>query len=299
MVQVSYIMVFYFGAYMLMGKSNAMYYWNIMKLYGLALAAVVVYSFISQMGLGFNRSGASYASYPFFNDHTIYAATIVFVLPSFVCMCLFSPIFNLSYKERALFILLMILLIVSLFFSFCRAADISVIFLMLLLGFIKMKMRFNFFLLFAGVFTCGVVIFSGHIVEYFKKNKVDSNVKNAGFYEQVASVTNITTDASNAERINRWACSIRMFKDKPFVGFGPGTFQFKYIDYQVSNEQTYMSVKKPYDPNLIAHYYWSNGLKINSNRKGFRGRGGSAHSEYFLVLAEEGYFLYYFFYCSH
>ena len=34
---------------------------------------------------------------------------------------------------------------------------------------------------------------------------------------------NVSTDASNLERINRWNCAIRMYAERPFLGHGPGT----------------------------------------------------------------------------
>ena len=79
----------------------------------------------------------------------------------------------------------------------------------------------------------------------------------------VKSVSNITTDPSNMERFNRWSCALRMAEDKPFFGFGPGTFVFQYGAYQKSNELTIIST--------------------------FFGELGDAHSEYFSALAEMGY----------
>jgi O-antigen ligase len=53
-----------------------------------------------------------------------------------------------------------------------------------------------------------------------------------------------------------------MFQDKPFVGFGPGTYRFQYAPYQRSYEQTYVSTNA--------------------------GTLGNAHSEYLGPLAESG-----------
>ena len=78
----------------------------------------------------------------------------------------------------------------------------------------------------------------------------------------VASISNISTDASNLERINRWNSAMRMFHDRPVFGWGPGTYQFKYAPYQRSSEMTVISTNA--------------------------GDRGNAHSEYIGPLAEEG-----------
>jgi len=76
------------------------------------------------------------------------------------------------------------------------------------------------------------------------------------------SISNITTDASNLERINRWNSAMRMFEEKPFFGWGPGTYQFKYAPFQHSNEMTVISTNA--------------------------GDRGNSHSEYIGPLAESG-----------
>jgi O-antigen ligase len=115
-----------------------------------------------------------------------------------------------------------------------------------------------------------IYIFQNEIADGLKQNKADSNAKNASLEQQTKSVTNITSDQSNAERLNRWSCAWRMFLDKPWLGHGPGTYQFEYLSYQKKSEMTRISVTSPYN------------IK--------KGKGGTAHSEYLLLLAESGIF---------
>jgi putative inorganic carbon (HCO3(-)) transporter len=84
------------------------------------------------------------------------------------------------------------------------------------------------------------------------------------FTEHVESISNISTDQSNLERINRWSCALRMWRDKPIFGFGPGTYQFEYGRYQRSYEKTRISTDF--------------------------GTLGNAHSEYLGPLSEAGVF---------
>jgi O-antigen ligase len=93
----------------------------------------------------------------------------------------------------------------------------------------------------------------------FERNRTDSS---DDLNEHVASVTNVSTDASNLERINRWNSAIRMFKDRPVLGHGPGTYMFLYAPYQKPSEKTIISTNA--------------------------GNRGNAHSEYLSPLAESG-----------
>jgi O-antigen ligase len=79
----------------------------------------------------------------------------------------------------------------------------------------------------------------------------------------VKSVSNITTDPSNLERINRWKCAARMVSERPVFGFGPGTFVFQYGPFQQSSEMTIISTNT--------------------------GDLGDAHSEYFSAMSETGF----------
>ena len=103
--------------------------------------------------------------------------------------------------------------------------------------------------------------FQEKIFMKLEKNRQDSS---NNLTEHVQSISNISSDASNLERVNRWSCAIRMFQDKPVFGFGPGTYMFKYAPYQFSYEKTIISTNN--------------------------GDNGNAHSEYIGPLAEQGLF---------
>jgi O-antigen ligase len=112
----------------------------------------------------------------------------------------------------------------------------------------------------AGATIIGVFfIFQNQILDKLEKNKQDSS---ANFVEHIQSISNISSDASNLERINRWQAALRLSDERPLFGWGPGTYQFVYAPYQLSKEKTIIST------NL--------------------GDLGNAHSEYLGPLAEMG-----------
>jgi O-antigen ligase len=102
-------------------------------------------------------------------------------------------------------------------------------------------------------------VFQTEIFIALGRNNTDAE---GGFSNNIESVSNISTDASNLERLNRWSCAIRMWEDKPILGWGPGTYMFKYARYQLSSERTIISTNF--------------------------GTNGNAHSEYLGPLSEQG-----------
>jgi putative inorganic carbon (HCO3(-)) transporter len=94
--------------------------------------------------------------------------------------------------------------------------------------------------------------------------KLESNaqVSTSNLALHLQSVSNISSDVSNRERINRWKSAIRMFRIKPVMGWGPGTYQFEYASYQLASEKT----------------------EISTNF----GDKGNAHSEYLGSLVDSG-----------
>jgi len=91
------------------------------------------------------------------------------------------------------------------------------------------------------------------------KNKTDSS---ENISKHIESISNVSTDASNLERINRWNCALRMFEERPVFGWGPGTYAFEYAPFQHSSEITVISTNF--------------------------GNKGNAHSEYLGALSEMG-----------
>jgi O-antigen ligase len=94
-----------------------------------------------------------------------------------------------------------------------------------------------------------------------ERNKYEHTTEEFG--ERLQSATNVTTDASNLERLNRWACAIEMFKERPVFGFGPGTYAFEYARFQEPENLTIISTNF--------------------------GDMGNAHSEYLGPLSEMGF----------
>jgi putative inorganic carbon (HCO3(-)) transporter len=267
-VRASYILVFYFMMHSFIKRQTN--YLMIFFLYGSSLLFVIIYAISNHVELGLIKNYSAQSVSLFYNDHTMYSAAIAFVIPSFVAAAIFPKLFSFRKLSWLLLTAITFLFFAGLYLSFCRAAWISIMVALIVLFLILMRTGFMMFVF----LVLGIVVYTlfnyDELKSSFRQNKIDSNVKNAGFYEQTGSITNITSDVSNAERLNRWSCAIRMFKDKPLTGFGSGTYQFQYLPYQRKKEMTRISVTSPYNIQ--------------------QGHGGSTHSEYLLALSESGIF---------
>lgn len=251
-----FISVFYFLATQLFIKYKNIVRYGMYYTAGLTLVAIYAFSQLAVKGIT-SQHVASKVVHPFFNDHTDYAAALAMILV-FVAGLFFIRR-KASSLVKSIYLGITAFLAMALVFSYTRAAWLSVLVMLgFYLGFwLKIRLRVMFLILaslIALFFT-----FRTDILIALERNKQDSH---KDFGRHISSITNISTDASNRERLNRWACAIRMFKERPVWGWGPGTYQFQYAPFQKKSEMTVISTR--------------------------RGDVGNAHSEYLGPLAEQG-----------
>lgn len=227
-------------------------------IYVIPFSLVVTYVLIRHVGYGLNsQQAAHFVVQPFYKDHTSYGAVLAMILPVLIGMLISYK--KLDQRLRFLFILLIIYFTAAILFSYTRAAWLSLIGAFGVWIIIKLRIRLHFVLLGALIVFGGLFSMRSEILMKLEKNRQASS---GNLTEHVQSMSNIRNDESNLERINRWSSAIRMFKEKPVFGWGPGTYMFKYAPYQLSQQKT----------------------SISTNT----GSLGNAHSEYLGPLAESG-----------
>ena len=225
-------------------------------LYIASLCIVCVYTIIHHAMFGFDGDSAHWVMTPFYNDHTAYGAALAIYL-ILALTYVFLP--GIKKSRRILIIGIVALLSLALVLSNCRAAWLSVIAAFGVLVCVLLKIKFRWIATVVVVLVGLFLVFQNQIIDAMEKNNQDAS---GDFVENVQSITNISTDASNLERLNRWQSAFRLFNERPLFGWGPGTYQFVYAPYQMSKEKTIISTNA--------------------------GDGGNAHSEYFGPLAEQG-----------
>jgi putative inorganic carbon (HCO3(-)) transporter len=239
-IQILYFIVFYYLFLTRFDKTE-----NIVKfflLYSLGLVIPIINGGIWHSRYTFNSQASYFMPRPFFNEHTIYGAALAFVIPMLFYLAFVrngNPFTGVRKRMLVLLFLLTLFLFVIL----------------------KLKLRQGFLILGTLALLFMFLLFPDPVVSFVSRNEARSNRGN--ITEQIESVSNIRSDISNLERINRWKCAIRMFESRPVTGYGPGTYQFVYGRFQVKTDMTRIST--------------------------YHGERGNAHSEYLQPLAESGF----------
>ncbi|MBL0045860.1 MAG: O-antigen ligase family protein [Flavobacteriales bacterium] len=248
-VRTAYILVFFFIPLMIGENARVRHCLGAALL---ALLPVVAIALGRQLPEGPDRANASHASFPFFADHTIYSAAIVFGLIGVACAAFYGSIGKPQRQRTLLHWCVALLLLVACYASFSRAAwlSIAITFVFALAMWVGMRWRG---LIWAVILILPLLIALGWRLQKGPMTQPrDSNGDNASWKEAVLSVPNITTDASNMARMNRWFCALRMVRQRPLWGFGPGTYQFQYIQFQQASQTTYLSWNETIDTRAIA-----------------------------------------------
>jgi putative inorganic carbon (hco3(-)) transporter len=224
--------------------------------YTIPLIGVIFYTTYNHYLWGFDEEAGHWVMEPFYNDHTAYGAVLALFIPVFIGFT-----FSRAYSRTTRFLSFIVLMIltIAIVLSFSRAAWVSLGFAFGVYFIVIFKIKFKWIAFVAIILGFIFYLFSFQILDALEKNKQDSS-KN--LVEHIRSISNISTDASNLERINRWQSALRMFADRPVFGYGPGTYQFEYAPFQRAEEKTLISTNA--------------------------GDKGNAHSEYIGPLAEQG-----------
>ena len=273
LARVWFVVPFFFAACLFFQshKRIRQFFWA----YAIGLGVVILIATSKTLGNFSDLQTLHRVMRPFYNDHTAYGCVIALMLPaSFYFLTKgvketgdkeISQMHQQRYRLISLSpyllisLILIVLLCVGLFFSYCRAAWISVVGAIGVYFLIRMGMKVKWMVL---LFALGVGVFfvyQSDVLYKLGKNHQDSSYTLA---DQVKSISNISTDASNLERLNRWASAMRMWKESPVLGCGPGTYQFLYAGYQRSYQLSTISTNA--------------------------GNLGNAHSEYIGPMTEQG-----------
>ncbi len=227
-----------------------------LKCYLFGLSIVAIYTLIQHSIMDFDHDAAHWVMSPFFKDHTSYGMSLALIFPLAIYLCVTGETFN----QKIIYGFCVLLILVAIIFSYTRAAWLSLMFASFV--FIFMKLRVSFSVIFSTLILLisFLFVFQTELLVSLEKNSQDSS---DSFSEHLESMYNVSTDASNLERINRWKSAIRLFRERPHLGWGAGTYQFNYGSYQ--------------------NYYDKTIISTNSGDK------GNAHSEYLGILSETGW----------
>ncbi len=225
-------------------------------LYILPLTLVIIYTLIGHANQGFDEKSADWIMSPFYNDHTAYAAVIAMFIPVLMSL-LFKN--NYSLPAKLFTSLVLLLFLAAIILSYTRAAWISLAGSAVILFFLLLRIKFKYLLFSVVTAVILLLLFQSQIILLLQQNHSHSD---GDLGQNLQSISNINTDPSNVERLNRWDCAIKMFKERPVTGWGPGTYMFQYAPFQSHELKTVISTNA--------------------------GTNGNSHSEYLGPLSEQG-----------
>ena len=266
LARIWFVVPFFFAAAQIFRDRNRIrqFFWA----YAIGLGVVILIATSKTLGNFSDLQTLHRVMRPFYNDHTAYGCAIALLLPAAVYFLVGSGKWIMGGKRGQMLpttryalptIILFILLCIGLFFSYCRAAWISVLAAIGVYVLIRMGMKVKWMVLLFGLGVGMFFVYQSDVLYKLGKNHQDSSYDLAG---QIKSISNISTDASNLERLNRWASAMRLWKESPMLGVGPGTYQFVYGSYQKSYQLSVISTNA--------------------------GDLGNAHSEYIGPMTEQG-----------
>jgi len=248
------IPILIFGTHFFKKEANRNWF---LRLFIIATSCTIIYTLIHHATYDFGEKEGHYVMYPFFKDHTIYGAIIAMILP-----LLLAWYFSEKYAPliQILLSVMIIIVLFGLYFSYSRAGWLSIVASIIVGLIIYFKINYKIILTLVS-FTFIFIISQWDIIQIeLGRNKQEHTTE--VFNEKIQSAVNVTTDASNLERINRWNCALAMFQVRPLFGFGPGTYAFEYAPFQEAKNLTIISTNF--------------------------GDNGNAHSEYLGALSEMG-----------
>jgi len=252
-----YVWVFYYGVQIYLQEGGL--FSKLVGLFGLAMIPAGVWGLWQFVQFEFNPITVRGLFEPFFYSHTYFGATAA-ILSGYYA--------GRAFEDRKWGMIAVFCIFITIA-SQSRAALWSLLFMGLVTSYMFLKPWLKWALPIVGMVAIAILSKPEQWVKLFEQSAFESHNPQASLAEKTLSVTNVTTDVSNVERLNRWISALRMFKERPHHGFGPGTYQFTYIPYQEPALENRLTVKNPDSPP--------------------EGSGGTAHSEWLLQLSECGW----------
>ncbi|PCJ80685.1 MAG: hypothetical protein COA49_07580 [Bacteroidetes bacterium] len=245
---------FFFLGHIMLNDSK--YREKIVMMLVFPLCIVIIYTMIRHAGYGFDKHAGHWVMKPFFKDHTSYGAVLAMMFPPAIAL------FSKKKRPALLRVMLAIacfIIATGLVLSFTRAAWVSLAVAGALFFAMRLGVKWKTLVGIGATVLVGLFLSMDSIIIEMQRNKQDSS---DNLTEHLESISNVSSDDSNLERLNRWSCAISLFRERPITGWGPGTYQFVYAPFQRSDLKTVISTN-------------------NAD-------GGNSHSEYLGPLAEQG-----------
>lgn len=236
LAKIWYIAVFYFLTTKIIKED----YLNIKKVVYptfFTLVIVMLICLVRHAAIGFSFTEVNHIVGPFFQNHVIYAALPATFIPFAWYAMYWEKRWSFKWILMALGI---VVLLLGVQFSYTRTVYVALV--MAIGAYYVIRWRLMKWVL--AVVSIATIAFCLYIVRHnrFLDYAPDfSKTISHQSFDNLLDATYKMQDISTMERVYRWVAAGHMIADKPWMGFGPGTFYSFYKKYTVNSFRTYVS----------------------------------------------------------
>jgi O-antigen ligase len=229
-----YIIPFYFFSLHVLKGNQDITRMTRYAVYMLAISIMIVLYRHYQKDFAFED--ANFVVTPLFRNHVNYACIIVIFLPYLWALVMWSKV----WSAKVIYLAMMGLYAVGIYFSYTRAAILSMVLAVVIYYIIKKRWMMHALMLASLALMLGIAYLM-YNNNYLRFNPQYEKTISHQRFDKLLTATYKMEDISTMERLYRWVAGVQMIQDKPLMGFGPGTFYSSYGAYTVSSFQTYVS----------------------------------------------------------
>lgn len=205
--------------------------------FSISLILTVLSVLIRHIPSGFSYKEVNYILKPFYSNHVAYASIMTVCFPFIFFAKNWYPKFS---KKYFLFLGFAALLVIGIYFSYTRAALVSLIALIPAYFMIRLKLTKVAFI--AAFALIALLFFNLSFKNAFMDYTPDfEKTVSHKSYDNLLEATLKGEDISTMERFYRWIAAVYMINEKPWTGYGPGNFYNFYKSYTLESFKTYVS----------------------------------------------------------
>lgn len=195
----------------------------------------ILYVLTNHAASDFSFASSNHVMRPIFRNHVNYAIMLLAFLPYYVYLIGTTKNNFLGWKYIGLGVLL-----IAIYFSFTRAAQLAVILAFAFYWIIKwrlLKIAISAGLIIVTLLIASITINNNYLDHAPEFERAVTHKK----FDNLVEATAKMQDVSTVERLYRWIAGGYMVDAKPVLGFGPATFYNNYKTYTVTSYKTYVS----------------------------------------------------------
>lgn len=186
---------------------------------------------------GFTFEEVGFVMWPHFRNHVMYACLLAIFLP----YVWYGVYWYRRYSwQWCLLVFGILYFLFAINFAYTRAAYVALLAAVGIYWVVRWRMM-KVALVVVALFFSALIGYLGTRDNWLAFAPDYEKTITHKHFENLLEATVKLEDISTMERVYRWVAASYMIRDRPWIGFGPGTFYSNYQKYTVSRFKTYVS----------------------------------------------------------